>query len=344
MQITKDRNFILVYGEDATKIYKFDIATFTWYGLAGQPLKTNPQVLRNDPNISFADGDKIAIRLLKTALENKSDCLKRQHARDCFALYERVLVLGITVDFNEINYNYGTFSEVRFDAAFIEYLRANYHGRLSNEAVSRYKYRALKAKYPDLDGERFNGILSVIEDTGNVEYGEYLCVQVLHKYLYQFSNWVQYAKKHYERLKLMNITDWKKDKSFLDAYCRVATEYDVWKNRAMSIKLAETRKPQLAYENDKYIVIVPTTEAEYKDEADMQDNCVYRMYMERVANGTTNIVFIRKKSDPTKSVITCEVSNNFRMEQYLAKRNTYASTTEENFKKEYIEYLCTLKS
>ena len=343
MQVTKDRNFILVC-EEESKVYKFDLNTFVWLGLAGQPLKTNPQVLRNDPDINHANGETIAIKLLRTAVEAKKNSSNTEFTKQCLTFYERILVLGLDVSsFRDIRWNYTEYSEVKFDASFVAYLKNRCNGRLCRDAIDRYQYESLKVKYPELSDDNFDCIVAIIKRT-TLEYGEYIAIQVIHKYIYQMSNWRDMAIRHYDKLIAMNMTEWKKDKSFLDAYCRVATEYDVWKNRAMSVRLAETRKPQLAYENDKYIVIVPTTEAEYKDEADMQGNCVYRMYMERVANGRTNIVFIRKKSDVAESLVTCEVTNNFEIEQYLAYRNSRAIGEELAFKEEYEKYLLTLKS
>ena len=343
MQVTKDRNFISVF-EDESKVYKFDLNTFVWFGLAGQPLKTKPQVLRNDPNINFANGEEIALKLLRTAIEAIKTSDNSQFTRECLALYERILVLGLDVSsFRDIRWNYSEYSKVKYDASFVEYVKNRYNGRLSFDAINRYQYEPLREKYSQLSDENFSAILTLIERT-SLEYAEYIAVQVIHKYIYQMHNWRDMAIRHYEKLTAMNMTEWKKDKSFLDAYCRVATEYDVWKNRAMSIKLAETRKPQLAYENDKYIVIVPATEAEYKEEANMQGNCVYRMYMQHVADGKTNIVFIRKKSAPTESLITCEVTNYFEIEQYLAYQNCRARGEDLEFKEEYEKYLLTLKS
>lgn len=111
-----------------------------------------------------------------------------------------------------------------------------------------------------------------------------------------------------------------------------------WKER-----LALTYKPSLQYENEDFIVIVPKTQEEYKEEAQNQNNCVYRLYMEQVAEGNTHVVFIRRKNSPNKSYITCEVDNANRIQQYLKSCNEQVSNENAiRFKEEYQKYLLTL--
>ena len=88
-----------------------------------------------------------------------------------------------------------------------------------------------------------------------------------------------------------------------------------------------------------YVAVVPFTAEEFLNEADQQGNCVYRIYKDRVANGLTNIVFIRHKDDLKKSVVTCEVNNGV-IWQYLAKHNNSVNNQELlDFKEKYQEHL-----
>ncbi len=81
------------------------------------------------------------------------------------------------------------------------------------------------------------------------------------------------------------------------------------------------KRKALAFENDDFIVIIPQTAEEFKTEADAQQNCVYSMYLQKVINGETYVVFIRSKGNPTASLITCEVRPNGTIWQYLTRFN-----------------------
>lgn len=96
----------------------------------------------------------------------------------------------------------------------------------------------------------------------------------------------------------------------------------------------------LFFEDETFITVIPTTAKEFQDEADAQSNCVFRMYYPRVKNGTTHIVFIRKKSEIDTPYITCEVDNNGKIIQYLTRFNAKVSNADAlNFKANYQTFL-----
>jgi hypothetical protein len=47
---------------------------------------------------------------------------------------------------------------------------------------------------------------------------------------------------------------------------------------------------------------------------------VFSMYLDKVVNGETHVVFVRRKDNPTQSLITCEVRNG-RILQFLERYN-----------------------
>ena len=58
----------------------------------------------------------------------------------------------------------------------------------------------------------------------------------------------------------------------------------------------------------KYCFIYPKSTQEIKDEAVSQNNCV-SSYIKDVINGECDILFLRKKDNPAKSLVTIEVRN-----------------------------------
>ncbi len=77
----------------------------------------------------------------------------------------------------------------------------------------------------------------------------------------------------------------------------------------------------LAFEDNNFVVLVPTVAKEFEAEADYQSNCVYRAYYPKVLKHETHIVFIRHKAEPEKPYITCEVNNDGKIIQYLTRFN-----------------------
>lgn len=99
-------------------------------------------------------------------------------------------------------------------------------------------------------------------------------------------------------------------------------------------------KSLLFYKNNNFIVKVPTTAKEFSEEANYQHNCVFRSYFPDVRDKKTHVVFIRKIDDENTPYITCEISNNGYIKQYLARYNY--NVTDINalqFKIEYQQFL-----
>lgn len=90
---------------------------------------------------------------------------------------------------------------------------------------------------------------------------------------------------------------------------------------------AETAMRDFDYapEGSKYIVIHPTTPDAMRAEAVAQSNCL-ASYIDRVIEGRTMIFFVRKASDPEKSLLTIEVSSSFELRQVKARFNREADS------------------
>lgn len=95
----------------------------------------------------------------------------------------------------------------------------------------------------------------------------------------------------------------------------------------------------LFFQDEKYMVVIPQTAEEFKDEAEQQSNCVYRIYLDRVINNRCNIVFIREKNAPEKSLVTCEINSRGMIGQFLAKHNRRPSDELLEFEQKYQEHL-----
>lgn len=126
------------------------------------------------------------------------------------------------------------------------------------------------------------------------------------------------------------------ERTYKDLYlsiCRMEKE-----KRLMAEKLCVEyqKNAPLFFEDDNYIVLIPTTADEFKREADYQHNCVFRVYYPKVLDCETHVVFIRKKSDIDTSYITCEVNNEGKIIQYLGRYNKLPK--EESIREFYLSY------
>ena len=130
---------------------------------------------------------------------------------------------------------------------------------------------------------------------------------------------------------------------FIREFATIKKEYNFRKTELDNKALYENqmkRAKALTFTDGNLIAIIPTTTEEFLAEANSQNNCVARMYMPRVIEDRTNIVFIRRVSDPDKSYITCEVRNG-EIEQYLGKNNRwlYGDIEAMSFKELFEEHL-----
>ena len=150
------------------------------------------------------------------------------------------------------------------------------------------------------------------------------------------------------------------------AYCRMCQELNIKpkKEKDMIMEMARVKylrmeqdlaisdkklqsfllplKEKLFFENEQFTVIVPTTKQEFLDEGLHQNNCVARLYLPKVEEGETIIVFVRKKEDVSHSYITCEIDKHTGyIKQFLLKNNSWTqpNSQEENFRAIYQEYL-----
>jgi hypothetical protein len=125
-------------------------------------------------------------------------------------------------------------------------------------------------------------------------------------------------------LTYMNCLEWKMEKndffrSYINARRAYAINRDKMMNKGINAYQQEHIKA-LTFENDTFEVIIPTTNDELIAEGESQHNCVGG-YGNSIIERRKNVVFIRRKSNPTKSYITCDIFSDGTINQYLAPYN-----------------------
>ena len=152
--------------------------------------------------------------------------------------------------------------------------------------------------------------------------------------------WYSRSIKHYlvryiELCKMLH-----KERTYKNLYlsiCQMEKEKDLM---ADSICADYQQNAPLFFEDENFTVIIPTTAEEFRNEADYQQNCVFRLYYPEVKNCETHVVFIRKKDNANTPYITCEVGNNGKIIQYLGRFNHYVEDDNAlTFKANYQKFL-----
>lgn len=78
---------------------------------------------------------------------------------------------------------------------------------------------------------------------------------------------------------------------------------------------------KLKFEDNDYIVVLPQRVSDYREEAEVQHNCVYTNYALSVLRKETQVVFVREKAHPEIPYVTCEVCNDGTIMQFLLRYN-----------------------
>lgn len=93
-------------------------------------------------------------------------------------------------------------------------------------------------------------------------------------------------------------------------------------------------------QNDDYIIVVPQTQEEKQDEGSQQNNCVGYYYDDSILTGDNFIFFIRRKSNPQHSYITCRYNVEYkRVAEYRGVNN---SDVKDNKAIEFLEKIADI--
>jgi len=156
-----------------------------------------------------------------------------------------------------------------------------------------------------------------------------------------YSSPMSKIKEYFTMCKALEIKPEKSD--FYRSYINARRTYMMNKVKIDLARLKnqyDKHRNALMYENDNFIVVIPTSPDEFKAEADYQHNCVYSSYLGSVLEGNTNVVFIRRKSALNTPYITCEISNRGDIRQYLTQYNRYVNDADaREFQSEYVKHL-----
>ena len=126
-------------------------------------------------------------------------------------------------------------------------------------------------------------------------------------------------------------------KNFLTTHRIAARNYNRLKETFVEIDFEKQIDKSLEYGFGEYVVIYPKCTQDIKDEAVQLNHCV-ASYISRVIKGECHILFLRRKEDKEKSLITLEVRNG-KVVQARGKFNRDVSAEEQGIVDRYNKVL-----
>ena len=346
MVLIKERNFVVARDGEVV-LGKWNISTGDCYGKSGVIVRTKPRCFTYN-NLLQAE---CANNAIKQCMRFFFDYFTFEH--DGYtADYARGLEEFMSVGLVPQTCHY-LLEHERLSKDLVEYLVEYNHGVYDCWAVDRYKQAKMYDRYLKGKSEWYQRMFMRLINNGYQLPADYISVVLARcesEHVQNFLGMVGgmgYLDRVIEKYYSYCMEMWgecKVERNFLTNASCVFFAYDEWRKQNMAKIIASYNDlPALYFTFGEYTARPLLTPEAFHDEAEQQGNCVERMYMERVANKQTHIVQIRKTSNLTKSVVTCEVSENGTIRQYLKRFNNWCRRGEDDdllaFKEAYEKHL-----
>lgn len=343
MEYRKEQGYIVAYDENNKLRGKWNIVSNTYIGVKGNPIKSVPTAFKVGNNTNMPVYIERALELIHHYNSAYDNYIETRGQR-----MEQLISLQLTVAPSWETWDFLCNDKTRLTKDVVNYLNDNCGGIYDRKSIEEYKfckkYGNIMLKYP----EHRRWIYEILRETERNDnlpqtFVEGMIARAIREKVF-------YSNPSYSFARL--LSDWEKmvrdmgdtlevKPNILTNYGILQYLHDEWENSHMDEQLAENNDcPFLYYENDDFIVRPLLNRKAFHEEAEAQHNCVERLYMRPVSEGRTHVVTIRRKSNPTRSYVTCEVSNKGKIIQYLLACNQYPRTEKELlFKTEYQHHL-----
>jgi hypothetical protein len=328
-EIKKNKGMVEFWIDGKAKPYVLDINKGRLIGLRGSALQTIPTAVRS----LARSADTTVCRLVYN-----NYCLNGN--ADLYLTADKLDSIGYNATIWELSKHIKALQNVDFRklARFIktEMEKGNQYHLLDEYISKAYKEDWLTKTGLRVEGQLTEDMVDYIYRNWREESAENIkgLAYCFSRGLYEFFADDGYAlrSKVDNMLYWLKELEWKFDKSdFFRQYINARRAYiakaDEIANRKMA-EYQEYRRNALTFETDTHIVIIPTSVEELRNEGKAQGNCVGG-YGSAVGNKERNVVFIRRKSDPNRAYITCDITRRGTINQYLAHHNTFVRDTQD---------------
>lgn len=342
MELKKEKTLLVSYDVNGNRRGSIDLYTGKMYGVKGNELLGVPACFKGANLATYADTERA---LLKFYFENRSSLLS--HTKTIRQRFESLVSVGLVPQdmYCLLSDNWKPIKK-----AAINYFKVHEHGVYSEKGLRRFELFSSNPFF-QTEHEQWveNAYFSLVT---TYHLPEKIVTQLLNRcelehVLNFYTTWndsrdVVDAIRSYYNLSMKLYGTVTVERNFLTRLGFLRYTYDLRKNDFINEGLMKyNNDPRLAYEDDNFIVTYLLTTDDFHREGEAQRNCVERLYMGKVADGKTKVVAIRKKNDPEESFITCEVTNDGYINQYLYTFNqdVKRNTPEYNFRVAYQHHL-----
>lgn len=351
MELRKERNFINAYDRETGKFLgAFDFKTGNYIGMRHRVLATFPNCFKEMDNPVYDIERKLRNEEMGAKSITKEEILQLtifklinwfgHHAHNLseerLQFIESCASVGIVpknsdatlrghkLDKNFINFMRETQNTIFYDPAIaVLYDHKNEYENIINDENLPLIFRNLEflSKFSNLNISftLLHKLLKRVENEKiyySMDRGRYDESRVM-SYTCEFIiDYVQLSNELYDKVEdTQNILS----KMTIMRYLK-----EMKRNEIYTKNLQENNNnPRLYYEDDNVIIKPLLTVDDFIDEANQQNNCVKNIYMNKAECGDCFIVHVRKKENLKHSYITCEVTKDFKIRQWLLANNRY---------------------
>lgn len=327
MEYRKERNFIVAY-EGEKMCGKWNILTNQYIGIKGGVLKGF------SPAFSMSHIYTMSNRVFQYALEAvRANAPRRNFTPEHGKRLEEIISLNLFVSGDNRTWDMLAHDTVKLDKDFIKFMEDHNTKIYGEHIVSQYRtYKAYASLLDAITNEDDKTWALDVADSVRkdipFDFVKTMVARAIHEKVPNYHTAYQ-MKFRIEEWYDMQIKMNEKPTplhNFLTQFNLLQWRYkEYMKENYDTVLQLVNDKPWLHFETDEFIIRPLISKADFHNEALYQHNCVEYMYMEQVCNGYTHVVCVRKKSEPDKPFITCEVGNDGLIRQYLYAYNRHVS-------------------
>ena len=331
-KIEKEKNVIIMTPTGKEKSYRLDVNTGVLYGLRGSAIVTIPPMLNDAMKLSYSKRYSIQDKV-EILLSNFYDIL----STNSHLSFNDLSQMGIWLTLDKIINAVGIFPVSDISIMQLEYINKHFttyvkymkDDTILPETSYPYKTNRFEQWHKEfLIAEKFrlnecnectrgmvNSLLSSRVATFSDEeiglavwFSEHQLTTFFDNNSYKVSEWIIRYRQ------MCNDLELKMEKgNFMMLYNAVKREYDLRKAEIDKAKMHAryaTHAKAWEFEDEEYMVVVPTCAEDFITEGKLQHNCVGG-YVEAVLNENRgcHVIFLRKKENPEIPVLTVEIDS-----------------------------------
>lgn len=338
MDFKKERNFIVAYDENNVTQGKWNILTGEFIGKSDKVVKRCPRCFTNLAS-RWSKQTSITERVVSFYREFPEQYTPARGAR-----LEQLISVGLMP-----YYWYDCDDNIKLTKEIVQICKEDHNGYYDHNRINKY---VISKKYANFFAEHEKWVEEVFislayEDDIPVDFLKTFLIRAEReqiKYMWTDDNPAyeisSFTKDYYTKsMSLYGKVEVKPN--LLSNYAYIFAIYEDYRNKNYNKVLPKNNDiPALYFKFGNYEARPLLTCEEFHEEAKSQDNCVERIYMKKVFENETHVVTIRNTNTPEKSCITCEVSNEGTIVQYLRAHNMAVTNAEQlAFKRAYINHL-----